>query len=105
MKVTHEHDVKFSFAVTQPLLAHHWSTLERTSMFAHVTLHRTFNPLGSKCTWWQDEEAASYGPYLSSIIHRFLSLKVLLLIYLLFKKHYIQFISIRKIVFDLVKGT
>ena len=27
-------------------------------MFAHVTLHRTFNPLGSKCPWWQDEEAA-----------------------------------------------
>ena len=39
------------------------------------------------------------------IIHRFLSLKVLLLIYSLFKKHCIQYISIWKIVLDLVKGT
>ena len=39
------------------------------------------------------------------IIHRFLSLKVLLLIYLLFKKHCIQYISIWKVVLDLVKGT
>ena len=39
------------------------------------------------------------------IIHRFLSLKVLLLIYLLFKKHCIQHISIWKVVLDLVKGT
>ena len=35
------------------------TSLESTPMFAHVTLHRTFNPLGSKCPWWQDEEAAS----------------------------------------------
>ena len=35
------------------------TSLEGTPMFAHVTLHRTFNPLGSKCPWWQDEEAAS----------------------------------------------
>ena len=33
--------------------------LEGTPMFAHVTLHRTVNPLGRKCPWWQDEEAAS----------------------------------------------
>ena len=39
------------------------------------------------------------------IIHQFLSLKVLLLIYLLFKKHCIQYISIWKVVLDLVKGT
>ena len=39
------------------------------------------------------------------IIHRFLSLKVLLLLYLLFKKHCIQHISIWKVVLDLVKGT
>ena len=39
------------------------------------------------------------------IIHRFLSLKVLLLIYLLFKKHCIQYISIWTIVLYFVKGT
>ena len=39
------------------------------------------------------------------IIHRFLSLIVLLLIYLLFKKRCIQNISILKIVLDFVKGT
>ena len=35
------------------------TSLEGTPMFAHVTLHRTFNPLGSKSPWWQDVEAAS----------------------------------------------
>ena len=35
------------------------TSLDGTPMFAHVTLRRTFNPLGSKCPWWQDEEAAS----------------------------------------------
>ena len=34
------------------------TSLEGTPMFAHVTLHRTFNPLGSKCPWWQYVEAA-----------------------------------------------
>ena len=38
------------------------TSLEGTPMFAHVTLHRTFNPPGSKYPWWQDEEAASKGP-------------------------------------------
>ena len=35
------------------------TSLEGAPMFAHVTLHRTFNPVGSKCPWWQDEEGAS----------------------------------------------
>ena len=35
------------------------TSLEGTPMFAHITLHRTFNPLGNKCPWWQDGEAAS----------------------------------------------
>ena len=35
------------------------TSLEGTPMFVHVTLHRTFNPQGSKCPWWQDVEAAS----------------------------------------------
>ena len=35
------------------------TSLESSLMFAHVTLHRTFNPLGSKCPWWQDFETAS----------------------------------------------
>ena len=34
------------------------TSLEGTQMFAHVMLHCTFNPLRSKCPWWQDEEAA-----------------------------------------------
>ena len=40
-----------------------------------------------------------------SIVYRFLSLKVLLLLYLLFKKHCIQFISIWNVILDLVKST
>ena len=35
------------------------TSLEGTPMFAHVTLHRTFKTLGSKCPWLQDKEAAS----------------------------------------------
>ena len=35
------------------------TSLDGTPMFAHVTLHHTFNPLGSKCPYWQDEDAAS----------------------------------------------
>ena len=35
------------------------TSLDGTPMFAHVTLCCTFNLLGSKCPWWQDEEAAS----------------------------------------------
>ena len=35
------------------------TSLEGTPIFAHVMLHCTFNPLGSKCPWWQDVEAAS----------------------------------------------
>ena len=35
------------------------TSLEGTPMFAHITLHRTFNPLGSNCPLWQDVEAAS----------------------------------------------
>ena len=35
------------------------TSLEGTPMFAHVTLHRIFNPLGSKYPWWQDEEVTS----------------------------------------------
>ena len=81
------------------------TSLEGTTMFAQVTLHRTFNPLGSKCPWWQDEEAVSLRTITFLIIHRFLSLKVLLLSYLLFKKHCTQYISIWKIVLDLVKCT
>ena len=35
------------------------TSLEGTPMFAPVTLHRTFNPQGRKCPWWQNVEAAS----------------------------------------------
>ena len=87
------------------------TSLEGTSMFAHVTLHRTFNPLGSR------PRARSKMPLVARwgssflrtiaflIIHRFLSLKVLLLIYLLFKSAAYNTFQYWKIVFDLVKGT
>ena len=74
------------------------TSLEGTSMFAHITLHRTLNLLAR----W----GSSFLRTITFlIIHRFLSLKVLFSIYLLFKKHYKQYISIWKIVLDLVKGT
>ena len=61
------------------------TSLEGTPVFAHVTLHRTFNPLGSKCPL----VAWCWSSFLRTItfwiIHRFLSLKVLLL-YICFSK-------------------
>ena len=59
--------------------------LEGTPMFAHVTLHRTFNPLGSNCPMVARWGSSFLRAITFLIIHRFLSLKVLLLIYLLFK--------------------
>ena len=78
--------------------------LEGTPMFAHVTLHRTFNPLGA---------SAPGGKMRKQVLkdHNFLSnspifiIESSTLINLLSKNHCIQYISIRKIVLDLVKGT
>ena len=81
------------------------TSLEGTPIFARVTHHRTFNPLGSNCPWWGRWGSSFLRTITFLIIHRFLPLKVLLLIYLLFRKHCIQYISIWKIALDLVKGT
>ena len=72
------------------------TSLEGTPIFAHVTLHHTFNPLGSVPGGKMRKQLLKDHTFLT--IHRFSPLKVLLLIYLLFKKHYIQYISIWKIV-------
>ena len=72
---------------------------EGTPMFAHVTLHRTFNPLGGKM-WKQllkDRNFLNNSPIFT--------IEISTIIHLLFKKHCIQCISILKNVLDLVKGT
>ena len=81
------------------------TSLEGTPMFAHVTLPRTFNPLGSMCPWWQDEEAAFKN-------HNFLNDSPIFIIesstfdiFASQKKHCIQYISMWKIILGLVNGT
>ena len=95
------HDVQFPCAIDHPLLAHHWRVHPclLTSRFIAPSI-----PLGvsTLVTGW----GSSFLRTITFlIIHWFLSLAILLLIYLLFKKHCIQYISIWKIVWDLVKGT
>ena len=95
------HDVQFSCAINQPLLAHHWRVHQclLTSRFIAPSIPWGVMPLVARC----------WSSFLKTItlliIHQFLSLQVLLLIYLLFKMHCIQYISIWKVVLDLVKGT
>ena len=80
------------------------TSLEGTLMFAHVTLHRTLIPWGA---------SAPGGKMRKQLLkdHNFLNISPIFiiesstLIYLLFKKHCIQYISIWKIVLDLLKGT
>ena len=80
------------------------TSLDGTPMFAHVTLRRTFDTLGSKCPWWQMRKQLLKD-------HNFLNNSPIFIIesstfnILLFKKHCIQYITIWKIVLDLVKGT
>ena len=81
------HDVQFSCAINQPLLAHHWRVHHVCSCHAssHLQSPGEWVPL---VTRW----GSSFLRTITFlIIHRFLSLKVVLLLYLLFKKHYIQF--------------
>ena len=92
------------------------TSLEGTPMFAHVTLHRRLLPGDWRCESHL-QSPGSKGPLVAGwgngflrtitflIIHRFLSLKILFWIYLLFKKHFMQYITIWQIVLDLVKGT
>ena len=67
------------------------TSLESTPMFAHVRRHRTFNSLGSKCPWMARWRRSFLRTITFLIIHRFLSLKVLLLIYIQEALHTIHF--------------
>ena len=94
-------DVQFSCAITKPLLAHHWRVHQclLTSRFTAPLI-----PWGA---------SASGGKMRRQLLkdHNFLNnspifiIESSTLIYLLFKKHCIQYISIWKIVLDLVNGT
>ena len=104
-QVTHifvsKHDVQFSCAITQPLLAHHWRVHQclLTSRFTAPLI-----PWGA---------SAPGGKMRKQLLkdHNFLNnspifiIESSTLIYLLFKKHSMQCISIWKILLDLVKGT
>ena len=83
--------------ITQPLLAHHWRVHQYllTSRFIAPPI-----PWGVSARWG----SSFLWTIFFLIIHRFLSLNVLLLIYFLFKKHCIQYISISKKNLHLVKG-
>ena len=95
------HDVQFSCAISQPLLAHHWRVHQclLTSRFIAPSIPWGASAPGGKMR----KQLLKTITFL--IINRFLSLKVLLLIYLLFKKHCTQYISIWKLVLDLMKCT
>ena len=95
------HDVQISCAITQPLLAHHWRVHQclLTSRFTAPLI-----PWGA---------SAPGGKVRKKLLkdHNFINNSLIFiiesstLIYLLFKKHCTQYISIWKIVLDLVKGT
>ena len=95
------HDFQFSCAITQHLLAHHWRVHQclLTSRFTAPLI-----PWGA---------CAPGGKMRKQLLkdHNFLNNSPIFIIesstfiYLLFKKHCIQYISIWKIVLDLVKGT
>ena len=101
MAETSTHDAQFSCAITQPLLAHHWRVHQcfLTSRFTAPLI-----PWGA---------SAPGGKMRKQLLkdHNFLNnspifiIESSTLIYFLFKKHCIQYISILKIVLDLVKGT
>ena len=90
-----------SCAINQPLLAHHWRIHQclLTSRFIAPSIPWGAGTFGGKM------RRQLFKDHNFLIIHRFLTLKILRLINLLFKKHCIQYISIWNIVLDLVKGT
>ena len=87
------HDVQFEYAITQPLLAHHWRVHQclLTSHFIAPSIPWGVSAPGGKMS----KQLLRDHNFL--IIQQFLSLKVLLLIYLLFKKHCIQYIIFEKL--------
>ena len=95
------HDVQFSCAITQPLLAHGWR-VHQCLLTSRVTA-----PL---IPWGASAPGAEMRKQLLKE-HNFLNNSPIFIIesstfiYLFFKKHPIHYISIWKIVLDLVKGT
>ena len=95
------HDVQFSCAITQPLLARHWRVHQC------LLTSRFIAPL---IPWGASSPGGKMRKQLLKD-HNFLNnspiciIEISVLIYLLCKKHYIQYISIEEIVLDLVKGT
>ena len=99
-KVT-QHDVQFSCAITQPLLAHHWSVHQclLTSRFIAPSIPWGVSAPGGKMRkqLLKDHNFLNYSPIFvieSSTSNIFA-----------FQKHCIQYISSWKMVLDLVKGT
>ena len=95
------HDVQFSCAINQLLLAHHW--------MAHQCLF-TSRFVAPSIPWGVSAPGGKMRKQLLKD-HSFLNNSPIFIIesstfnILLFKKHCIQYISIWKIVLDLVKGT
>ena len=94
------HDVQFSCAIYQPLLAHHWRVHQclLTSRFIAPSIPWGVSAPGGKM-WKQllkDRNFLNNSPIFT--------IEISAIIHLLFKKHCIQYISILKNVLDLVKG-
>ena len=95
------HDIQFSCAITQPLLAHHWR------VYQYLLMSRFTAPL---IPWRASAPGGKMRKQLRKD-HNFLNnspifiIESSTLIYWLFKKHCIQYISIWKFILDLVKGT
>ena len=95
------HDVQFSCAMTQPLLAHHWRVHQclLTSRFIAPLIPWGVSAPGGKM---RKQLLKDYNFLNNSPIF---IIESSTLIYLLFKKDCIQYISIWNIVLDLVKDT
>ena len=95
------HDVQFSCAINQPLLAHHWRVHQclLTSCFIAPSIPRGVSAPGGKMLkqLLKDHNFLNNSPIFI--------IESSILIYLLFKKHCIQYISIWKVVLNLVTGT
>ena len=95
------HDAQFSCAIYQPLLAHHWRVHQclLTSRFIAPSIPWGVSAPGGKM-WKQllkDRNFLNNSPIFT--------IEISTIIHLFFKKHCIQYISIKKNVLDLVKGT
>ena len=95
------HDVQFSCAINQPLLAHHWRVHQclLTSRFIAPSIPWGVSASGGKMLkqLLKDRNFLNNSPIFI--------IESSILIYLFFKKHCIRYISIWKVVLDLVKGT